>query len=436
MSTKESVFILQITNPDTIHHLTDYHDKHIDTITKANYPLVMHMIGAMNATIEFKETDTWGYQNRNGSWNGMIGMLARREIDIGGTTTFFTKERLGVVQYISLYTSSRTGFIFRRPPLSFVSNIFTLPFHRSVWMAITGFLILVFGALYVALRWEWKQTFSEEVNESYRFGGLFPSSWSDNLLIIVGVVSQQGCWYEPRILSARIILLMLLIAVLSLYTSYTAKIVAILQSTTDSIITLKDLLDSPLKLGAHDTVYNRHYFKTFQDPVRKAIYEEKIAPKGRKSSWLTMEEGINRIRQGLFAFHIEFGPGYMVVQDTFQEDEKCGFQEMDYMNVIYPLLAVQYQSPYLEIIKIQAFKVRENGLQQREMSRLYTKRPECHDNMSFLSVSLIESYGAFVALSAGLLLSVAILILEILWQKRQNLIERTSRKWNNALKDF
>lgn len=53
---------------------------------------------------------------------------------------------------------------------------------------------------------------------------------------------------------------MLLIAALSLYASYTANIVTLLQSTADTIKTPADLLNSPLKLGAQDIVYNRYYF--------------------------------------------------------------------------------------------------------------------------------------------------------------------------------
>lgn len=34
----------------------------------------------------------------------MTGMLQRREIDFGGTGTFFMKERIGIVKYIQLYT--------------------------------------------------------------------------------------------------------------------------------------------------------------------------------------------------------------------------------------------------------------------------------------------------------------------------------------------
>lgn len=61
---------------------------------------------------------------------------------------------------------------------------------------------------------------------------------------------------------------MLLMASLSLYAAYTANIVALLQSTTNSIRTLSDLLHSPLILGVHDTVYNRYYFRVGNDRNR------------------------------------------------------------------------------------------------------------------------------------------------------------------------
>ena len=67
---------------------------------------------------------------------------------------------------------------------------------------------------------------------------------------------------------------MLLLAALSLYTSYTANIVALLQSTTDSIKSVADLLHSPLKCGAHDIVYNRYYFKVLVDITNAITYEQ------------------------------------------------------------------------------------------------------------------------------------------------------------------
>lgn len=61
--------------------------------------------------------------------------------------------------------------------------------------------------------------------------------------------------------------------------------------------------------------------------MKRAIIEKKIEPKGSKTtSWMSADEGISRVSQGFFAFLIETGPGYKILQETFEEDEKCGFR--------------------------------------------------------------------------------------------------------------
>lgn len=144
-----------------------------------------------------------------------------------------------------------------------------------------------------------------------------------------------------------------LLAALNLYAAYTANIVALLQSTTTSINTLRDLLDSPLDLAAHDNVFARYYFGAFKDPVRRAIFEERIEPRGAKrTNWLAIEDGVERMRRGYFAFHVEPGCAYKIVQETFEEEEKCGFQEIDYLNVFDPHFIVRRRSPYSELFRV------------------------------------------------------------------------------------
>jgi hypothetical protein len=62
---------------------------------------------------------------------------------------------------------------------------------------------------------------------------------------------------------------MLYIAVIFLYTSYSACIVSLLQSTTDSIRNLEDLYQSGMGLGAEDIAYSRHYFSVM--PLKKVL---------------------------------------------------------------------------------------------------------------------------------------------------------------------
>lgn len=58
-------------------------------------------------SVDIRVTDNWGYQSENGSWNGMVGMLQRREVDLGGTAMFLVKQRIGIIDYVQLYTHTK-----------------------------------------------------------------------------------------------------------------------------------------------------------------------------------------------------------------------------------------------------------------------------------------------------------------------------------------
>jgi hypothetical protein len=72
--------------------------------------------------------------------------------------------------------------------------------------------------------------------------------------------SFTGSTLEARGVVGRAISIMLYVSVIFLYTSYSACIVALLQSTTNSIRTLEDLYHSGMAMGATDIVFNRHFF--------------------------------------------------------------------------------------------------------------------------------------------------------------------------------
>lgn len=138
---------------------------------------------------------------------------------------------------------------------------------------------------------------------------------------------------------------------LFIYTSYTANIVALLQSTTKSINTIEDLLHSSLEFGIEDTPYARYYFPNSNEPTRQTFYKEKINTK--TSKFVNLSYGIENMRRGLYAMHMEVGVGYKQIKDTFLEHEKCGLVEIPFIKAIDPWLAIQKHSPYKEILKTQ-----------------------------------------------------------------------------------
>ncbi|XP_063533999.1 uncharacterized protein LOC134744208 isoform X2 [Cydia strobilella] len=350
-----------LTDNDSINHLYDNVNDHIDTITKVNFPTTNHLLDFLNATRKYVFANTWGYRV-NGTWNGMTGSLIREEVEIGVTI------------------------------------------------------------------WEWKKTRGHEDKKVEADSGILRASVVDVVLLIFGAACQQGSIVELKGSLGRIVMLILFLALMFLYTSYAANIVALLQSSSSQIKTLEDLLHSRIKFGVHDTVFNKYYFSTATEPVRKAIYETKVAPRGSTPRFMPMEEGVKKMQKGLFAFHMETGVGYKFVGKYFQESEKCGLKEIQYLQVIDPWLAVRKNTPYKEMFKLGTKRIQEHGLQSRENRLLYEKRPKCSgQGGSFVSVSMVDCYPALLVLFYGAVFSVGLLFLEILTKRRNDILRKISR---------
>uniref|UniRef100_A0A182JQ31 Uncharacterized protein n=1 Tax=Anopheles christyi TaxID=43041 RepID=A0A182JQ31_9DIPT len=406
---------LVILHNETLSHLDDVHDKHIDTISRVNYLLTKSVAHALNATVKFSIVDTWGYRDRETDrYNGMIGELQSDLADLGGTSMFFTQDRIKAVDFLSMTASTRASFIFRAPKLSFTNNVFVLPFDQYVWYCTVSFILLSGVLLLVMLRTE------QRYNPGTGTRSSSPSTvtgLSDTLLNVFGTTCQQGSFIEPRTAPSRCLILLCLVVLMFLYASYSANIVALIQAPSTKIQTLEDLLASRLKTGAEDTVYNQYYFRTETEPIRKALYERKMRNKDGTENFLPLAQGVELIRQGHYAFHVEKGVCYKLISETFQEEEKCGLQEVEYLKVIEPYYAVQKNSSFRETVRINLFKLRELGIQGREHTLLYTKKPRCVGGSSFIPVSIVDVWPALVTLGWGYLLTVAMLIVEQLWAR-------------------
>lgn len=84
----------------------------------------------MNSTVNYNIVNTWGYGDMRypKKLKGMMGHLSRKEIDIGGTISFITPDRLPFIDYLSCPIEVKLAFVLRDPPLTYVKNIYYLPF--------------------------------------------------------------------------------------------------------------------------------------------------------------------------------------------------------------------------------------------------------------------------------------------------------------------
>ncbi|XP_055295195.1 uncharacterized protein LOC129564968 [Sitodiplosis mosellana] len=221
---------------------------------------------------------TYGYIDpKTGQISGMAGRLQRKEVDIGATIIFITSDRVEYLEYLSMAFSTEFAFILRSPPISYVSNIYYLPFTGVVW--ICSILLVILCTLVIALTLKF-HVMPDEGTENMTI--------SDYILFAVSSICQMGSEYLTKVLSTRISMFAFFIALLFVYTSYTANIVALLQSTTKSIQTISDLQNPAIRVGVDDTPYSRHYFKMKNEPTRKLFYGTKIAPPGKPNAFMNI----------------------------------------------------------------------------------------------------------------------------------------------------
>lgn len=101
---------------------------------------------------------------------------------------------------------------------------------------------------------------------------------------------------------------------------------------------------------------------------------------------------------------------FQVISETFQEDEKCGLQEIEYLNIIDPYYAVQKNSSFRELVRLSLFRLREFGMQDREQSMLYTRKPTCNGGSSFIPVSIVDIWPALSLLGWGFGIACGLLV--------------------------
>ncbi|KAJ8928949.1 hypothetical protein NQ314_018419 [Rhamnusium bicolor] len=346
----------------------------------------------------------------------MIGDLMNGRADISGTTAFIQLERMEYLKYIIPTTYDTLRIVFRAPPLSYTANVFILPFNIIVWCSF--FLILTISGIffYIIVLYEWEYNIKVDKQRRNRL----KPSLLEVILSQVSAVTQRGGYLEPNTFSGRAVLIVIFILCMFMYTAFSGYIVVLLQYTSDSIKDLESLYNSKIEIGVEDTVYNRYYFTTpskeTNETYRKLIYNNRVAPKGQEPNYFSAKDGMKKVRNEFFAFHVELGTAYHLIRETFKDDEKCKIKDVDtIIKSEEPYLSVPKNSVYVDIFLVGFRRFFETGLHKREYNKLFAPKPECHGRRgNYVSVGLIDCYFPFLIFGIGVLISWILFLIEVL----------------------
>ncbi|GFY40186.1 lig_chan-Glu_bd domain-containing protein [Trichonephila inaurata madagascariensis] len=116
-----SVFTIQKVNDKTVPGGTD--GKLLDCLAEK-----------LNFEFEILTSPGGGTRYRNGTWNGIIGLVQKEEADMGFGILSLSEERLEVVDFSNSYMSLEKIFTVKEPGQMPKITAFTYPFTRNVWI--------------------------------------------------------------------------------------------------------------------------------------------------------------------------------------------------------------------------------------------------------------------------------------------------------------
>lgn len=131
----------------------------MDTLFKISAHFADDILNMMNVTREFLYTHSFGYRvQKNGTnetyLDGQTGDLVSNRSDLGATACLINPDRAAAVNCLLPTVRSYGAVIFRSPPLTYVHNLFTLPFGNSLWVASSFFIFIILVLIYGTAVWE------------------------------------------------------------------------------------------------------------------------------------------------------------------------------------------------------------------------------------------------------------------------------------------
>lgn len=241
-----------------------------------------------------------------------------------------------VLQHFICVIFHRTAIVFRQPPLSSIENIFILPLSGTVWVCCICLMFVIFGIMLC------------QALHPFLIGKM---SVYDAATFVWGAVCQHGTNLEFPSISSRLAVLTTFLSFLAIFTSYSANIVALLQSASNSIKTIEDLIRSPLMLSIQEAGYNHYLYQETNNALVKRVYEKKVKPQGDAGWIYNAFVGIERMRTEPLAFHLETKSAYKAIGMTFTASEKCSLSELQLVELPMTTFFLEKMSPHKELYR-------------------------------------------------------------------------------------
>ncbi|XP_076271756.1 ionotropic receptor 75a-like [Rhynchophorus ferrugineus] len=390
-------------------YMVDWKLRFHDIYSKYHYQLFLILRDIHGFSYNTSLPTSWFGNTSSGEGGGMGKMFLEDTVDIssaGCIMRLVKPDRVDFYDFIMPFYKFKSCFYFKNPGMVKPNFREVLkPFSKTVWFSI------LITACVVCVCIECSYVIEERRRRRGR------SSWCRSVFMVVAAFCQQGLDSVPSHLTGRIVLLHLLIMSVLLYNYYTSSLVSSLISTEPEVLkTIRDLYESKLQVGIELQAYTITHIlnRSATDYYLRLLNNTKIFS-NNQPHYLSVEEGIHRVRQGGYAYHTESINAYPLISKTFDQSAICDLAEITLIKSASSL-ATQKKSQFKKLFQISLRKAWVSGILKKLLLTWIAKRPECLSSSRVITVGINDLFLPYFILGFGMTSALVILGLEIAYK--------------------
>ncbi|XP_045601688.1 probable glutamate receptor [Procambarus clarkii] len=361
----------------------------------------LHLLArSLNFTYTFLRPPdgSWGVKLPDGSWTGMVGMVGRKEADIGLGPFAVTSVRAEMVDFTYPILVDYGRILARRGRPEVDPWSFLLPFTPEVWVGTLAVLLLVLSTVAVMQRCSARMTAPRD-----RWLG-------DTLFTYSRVLLQQdarGCsrlWWERLVLGGWMLLMLVLTR------SYSGTLTSILavRYVPEPFQTLRALLDSPrvTLVWEANTMYVQ-YFRSVDSGIFREVMDSEKAGRikyVKSTEYTYMRDHL--VRQGKHVFLGEDLSSKVLMAQDFSNTGACDFYTSrdKFLPFMFAMIG-QKESPLVPALSQRIQTMTEAGLYWHWLENMIPNSTSCVRAASKIFVEsplqIPNLWGVFVVLAGG-----------------------------------
>ncbi|CAC5406405.1 GRID1 [Mytilus coruscus] len=403
-------------------------DNTTKTYTGITMKLLKHLSDGLNFTYDLigPPDGNWGAELDNGYWNGMVGQLQRKEVDMVATALTVLSQREIVMDFTHPYYYEFSSIIVKKPdPNEKQWTKLLDPFSSTVFLFVG---ISVPTCSFLLFFFEKYNPFYSKVIQRKTIRGLH--HFSDSFYYMYGALLTHGGKHIPASSSGRTLLSCWWIFCIIIVATYTSNFVAFLTITKETLPFegIEGLVEQNLyKWG---TIGGSVYETIFKNSVlseRRAFWDGVVVFNSTDQTVLSSDYDaqILKVLDGEYAFVWDNIPMEISVAKS------CELSVIPTDIFSTYAIGLPNNSPFQKIFSDGIMSVLESGLIDLWMSKIWPKLHSCHELLLTRAkpITIFDVQIALYLIGVGICLALLSLITECFKRKCQRLLKKRARSW-------